>query len=103
MTEFFAPRSSGAIALGQESSRGDERRHVGIADTTAAGATVREVLDAVFAANPRVRGYVLDEHGAVRKHMNVFVDGAQICDRVQLRDAVGPSTEIYVMQALSGG
>jgi hypothetical protein len=35
--------------------------------------------------------------------MNVFVDGMQIRDRTALHDAVGPSAEIYVMQALSGG
>lgn len=79
------------------------QRHVPSPSVEVSGATVAECLAAAFEHNPRVRGYVLDEHGAVRKHMNVFVDGAQICDRVQLRDAVGPSTEIYVMQALSGG
>ena len=79
------------------------RRHVGIADTSAAGATVREVLDAVFAANPRVRGYVLDEQGALRKHMSIFIDGKLIDDRATLSDPVRPDSELYVMQALSGG
>ncbi len=79
------------------------RRHVGTADTEADGATVREVLDAVFAANPRLRGYVLDDQGALRKHMSIFVDGELVADRVHLSDPVRPGTEIYVMQALSGG
>lgn len=79
------------------------RRHVGTADAEAPGATVREVLDAVFAANPRLRGYVLDDQGALRHHMSIFVDGRQIDDRVGLSDPVRPDTEIYVMQALSGG
>jgi hypothetical protein len=35
--------------------------------------------------------------------MNVFLDGEQIADRVGLSDAVRPESEIYVMQALSGG
>ena len=64
---------------------------------------VAECLAAAFEHTPRARGYVLDEHGAVRKHMNVFVDGEQIRDRAALTDAVGPHAEIYVMQALSGG
>jgi len=79
------------------------RRHVDCPEAVADGATVREVLDAVFAENPQVRGYVLDDQGALRKHMAVFVDGDQIADRVALSDAVEVSSEIYIMQALSGG
>ncbi len=79
------------------------QRHVSCPPTEVAGGTVREVLDAVFATNERARGYVLDEHGAVRKHMIVFVDGATIRDRLSLGDPVSPGAEVYVMQALSGG
>jgi sulfur carrier protein ThiS len=64
---------------------------------------VREVLDAVFADNARARGYVLDEQGALRHHMVIFVDGDQIKDRTHLSDTVSPEGEVYVMQALSGG
>ena len=67
------------------------------------GATVREALDAAFAANPRLRGYVVDEHGRVRKHVSIFVGDTALVDRVGLSDAVGPATEIFVLQALSGG
>ena len=79
------------------------RRHVECPTETVAGTTVREVLDAVFAANPRLRGYVLDDQGALRYHMNVFVDGEPIDDKQRLSDLVRPSSEVYVMQALSGG
>jgi len=79
------------------------QRHVRCPPCQVAGATVAEALAAVFAEHPAARGYVLDEHGAVRKHMVVFVDGAQIHDRSQLSDPVGPGGEVYVMQALSGG
>jgi len=79
------------------------QRHVECPETTAAGRTVREVLDAVFAANPRARGYVLDDQGELRHHMTIFVDGALIRDRVQLSDPVPDGGEVYVMQALSGG
>jgi molybdopterin synthase sulfur carrier subunit len=79
------------------------QRHVPCPPGEAAGATVREVLEAVFAANPAARGYVLDDQGALRKHMIVFVNGEQIRDRAGLSDSVGPSDQVYVMQALSGG
>lgn len=79
------------------------KRHVECPTEVIEGATVREVLDVVFAANPRLRGYVLDDQGALRRHMSVFVDGEQILDRAQFSDPVRAASEIYVMQALSGG
>jgi hypothetical protein len=79
------------------------KRHVECPTLEVQGATVREVLERVFADNPRLRGYVVDERGVLRKHMVVFVDGNQIVDRERLSDAVGPRSELYVMQALSGG
>jgi sulfur carrier protein ThiS len=79
------------------------QRHVQASETEAAGATVAEVLAAVFQANPQVRRYVLDDQGALRKHMAVFVDGEQVRDRERLSDPVSERCEIYIMQALSGG
>ena len=51
------------------------QRHVECPETEAAGGSVREVLDNVFAANPPARSYVLDDQAALRRHMTVFVDG----------------------------
>lgn len=68
-----------------------------------AGATVREALQAVFAQHPTLRSYVLDDQGAVRQHVVVFVDGTVIADRPHQSDAVKPDSEIFVMQSLSGG
>lgn len=65
--------------------------------------TVRDALDQVFAGRDRLRGYVLDEHGRLRRHVAVFVDGRLIADRVKMEDPVGPETEVFVAQALSGG
>jgi molybdopterin converting factor small subunit len=79
------------------------QRHVPCPPGEAAGDTVRAVLEVVFAANPAARGYVLDEQGALRKHMCVFVNGEQIRDRATLSDPVGAGDQVYVMQALSGG
>ena len=78
-------------------------RHLDCPEQTVTGQTVHEVLDVVFADNPRLRGYVLDDQNRLREHMMIFVDGQSIADRVDLSDAVGEASEVYVMQALSGG
>lgn len=79
------------------------QRHVSCPTVSVKGATVREALDQVFDQNPRVRSYVLDDQGGLRKHMAIFVNGNQIKDRKQLSDPVSAADEIYIMQALSGG
>jgi sulfur carrier protein ThiS len=79
------------------------RRHLACPGTEARGATVRAALDDVFATNPRLRGYLLDEHGRLRKHVAVFVNGQAIADRIALSDALAPEDEVFVFQALSGG
>ena len=40
--------------------------------------TVRELLDGYFSQRPAVRGYVLDDQGAVRKHVKVVVDDTSL-------------------------
>ena len=79
------------------------QRHVGCPAAEAAGATVREVLEKVFADNPQARGYVLDDQSGLRRHMTIFVDGQMIRDRTRLADAVTEASTIHVFQALSGG
>jgi hypothetical protein len=79
------------------------QRHLASPEREVSGVTVAEALEAVFAEHPQLRGYVVDEHGALRHHMVVFVDGRQITDRDGLSDTVHPTSEIYVAQALSGG
>ena len=79
------------------------RRHVETPDAFVEGATVRLVLDRYFAANPVVRGYVLDDQGALRKHVAIFLNHELIRDRVGLTDPVQEGDDIFVVQALSGG
>lgn len=67
------------------------------------GATLGEVLEGVFARRPALRGYVLDEQSALRRHVVVYVNGQPAADRARLSDPVGPRDEVYVLQALSGG
>ena len=68
-----------------------------------AGATVAEALAAIFAVRPALRGYLLDDQGALRRHVIVYVNGVLAADRAALSDRVGPDDEIYVFQALTGG
>jgi sulfur-carrier protein len=82
---------------------GNLHRYVEAPPAQVAGATVREALDAAFARNPRLRGYVLDDQGALRRHIVVFVGGAPVQDRISLSDAAPEGAEIAVLQALSGG
>jgi hypothetical protein len=79
------------------------RRHVDCATVEAKGQTVREVLDIVFESNDRLRTYILDDQAALRKHMLIFVDGIRVSYLVGLSDPVQPKSEVYVLQALSGG
>ena len=79
------------------------QRHVPCPPASVEATTVADALSAVFADNPLLRGYVLEDDGAVRKHIAVWVDGEPLRDRRALSDAVSPGGEVYVMQALSGG
>jgi sulfur carrier protein ThiS len=67
------------------------------------GATVREVLDGLFTRHPVLRGYVVDEHGAVRHHVALFVDGEAVLDKRNLTQPLAEGARVHVMQALSGG
>jgi hypothetical protein len=69
----------------------------------AAGASLGDALESAFAQYPQIRGYVVDDQGAVRHHVAVFVDGVAVADKANLQVPVRQSTEIYIMQALSGG
>lgn len=65
--------------------------------------TLRPALEAAFALNPRLRGYVLDDQGHVRPNVVIFIDGRRSDDRFELAEPLAPSSQVYVMQALSGG
>ena len=45
----------------------------------------------------------MDELGALRKHLVIFVDWDKVIDRENLSDEVKPDSEIYIFQVLSGG
>jgi len=79
------------------------RAHLDCPDVEAEGATLREGLEAVFQQNPKLRSYIVDEHGVLRKHVVVFIDQSAARDRQKLSDSIAAAREVYVLQALSGG
>lgn len=79
------------------------QRHVAVPSLSVPGHNVRDALEQVFARHPRVKSYVLDDQGALRKHMHIFIDGASIRDRRGLGDSISQESHVYVVQALSGG
>ncbi len=65
--------------------------------------TLRAALEEAFAANPRLRGYVLDDQGHLRANVVVFIDGRRSTDRIALADPLASGSAVFVLQALSGG
>ena len=78
-------------------------RHVDCPPVDVEGVTVRDVLAKVFQDNPRLKSYVVDEQFGLRRHMGIIVDGEIVQDRKRLSDPVESNSEVYVLQALSGG
>ena len=64
-----------------------------------AGATVRDVLLALERAHPPIAGWVLDEQGRIREHVNVFVNGVHGEERTQVAD----HDRVQVLPAITGG
>jgi molybdopterin synthase sulfur carrier subunit len=71
----------------------------GRAEHAVEGATVSELLRELERANPEVRGWILDECGQIRRHINVFVNGEMGAEGT----AVGADDRIDVLPAISGG
>ncbi len=82
---------------------GNLTRHVDCPPVDVDGKTVREILAKIFDANPRLKSYIVDEQFALRRHMGIIVDGEIVNDRNGLSDSVESSSEVFVLQALSGG
>lgn len=63
------------------------------------GATVADLLRALERAHPALAGWILDERGHVRRHINVYVNG----ERRRAEDAVAADDAVDVLPAISGG
>ena len=80
------------------------QRHITCPDREVKGTTLRLALDEYFIGEQApARSYVLDDTGALRKHMAIFINSEPLYDRDDLSDEVQPGDTIDVMQSLSGG
>jgi molybdopterin synthase sulfur carrier subunit len=71
----------------------------GRSDHVIEAASVGELLRELELAQPAVDGWILDERGHIRRHINVFVNG----ERAREDTSVGPDDRIEVLPAISGG
>lgn len=79
------------------------RRFTEIPEVESQADNLRDALEAAFAINPQLRTYILDEQGDLRFHVVVFIDGKRVVNRSSLRDVLNPHSQVYILQALSGG
>ena len=63
------------------------------------GATVAELLTALERVHPDLSGWILDERGQIRRHINVFVSG----ERGAEETTVGAGDRVEVLPAITGG
>jgi molybdopterin converting factor small subunit len=61
--------------------------------------TVRDMVDALNERWPGMRDRICDTSPAIRKHINIFIDG----ERARLDTPLKPGTEVFVLTAISGG
>jgi sulfur-carrier protein len=71
----------------------------GNSELTLEGGSVQEVLRALERAHPRTVGWVLDEQGRIRQHVNVFVNGELTRQDMPL----APEDRVHVLPSITGG
>ncbi len=64
---------------------------------------LRDVLARSFVAAPAMRDFVLNDQGHIRKHVAVFINGKLLHHRTQMDLVIEPSSDVQIIQALSGG
>lgn len=65
--------------------------------------SVAELIRVVDQKHPGLADYLLDERGALRKHVNVFIGDRLVTDRIELMDEIDSDSRVCIFQALSGG
>lgn len=70
---------------------------------TVPASSVAETLQAINAIAPGFTDYVLDEHGTLRRHVNISINHSIVIDKVNLSDCVPDDATVYIFQSLSGG
>ena len=75
----------------------------GRAELDVEAGTLRSVLDAVGRDAPELRDRLLDEAGALRRHVNVFVNGEDVRFRDLLETRVQEGDRVAIVPAVAGG
>ena len=75
----------------------------GLEDAQFEAGSVAELIRAVDRQYPGLADYLVDERGALRKHVNVFIGDRLVTDRMSLLDPITNESRICIFQALSGG
>lgn len=65
--------------------------------------TIGDILLELNQFYPNISDFLVDEHGALRQHINIFIGDSMINDRETLGDRVDERAEVLIFQALSGG
>ncbi len=75
----------------------------GASELSLSAASVRAALEQLERRHPSLYGSVCDETGAVRRHVNLFVNTSNVRDREGLETALVPGDVLTIVPAVSGG
>ena len=74
-----------------------------LAPTQLDAQSVAQLVRVLDEMHPGIAAYLVDERGALRPHVNIFVDEQMVADRLQLSDPLDENSQVFILQALSGG
>ena len=74
-----------------------------LAEVSVNASNIHDVLVELEQKYPGISGYLVDDDGRLRQHVNIFVKGELIKDRDTLTDSLNDQDEVLIFQALSGG
>lgn len=70
---------------------------------TVPAGSVADALSAINDIAPGFTDYVLDEQGALRRHVNISINNTAVVDKIKLSDHIPEDATVYIFQSLSGG
>ena len=79
--------------------RGQLEKLAGASEVPVAGDTVTELLQSLEQEHSGLEGWILDERGVLRRHINVFVNG----EPAEPDSAVADKDKVEILPAISGG
>jgi sulfur-carrier protein len=65
--------------------------------------TVADLLDILGGENPVLNRRIRDETGAVRRYVNLFVDGEDVRALNGTSTEIRPGQELFIIQSVAGG